>query len=344
MIENARTCLTEVDPGELIDIAVASGGKPFHGKMLRKWLYANRAASFSDMTDLSLAVRRNLEKRYTLRRLTPAAVRRSKDGTVKYAYRLADDNIVETVSIPSRSRTTLCLSSQVGCVVGCRFCASGLEGFARNLTQGEIVEQFLLAAADSPFPVSNIVFMGTGEPLLNFDNLAKALHILNHPKCIGFGARRITVSTIGLPEKILRLAGIGIQVNLAVSLHAPDDEKRRLIVPAAEKIKISSILEAAEKYRKETTRDVTFEYILLGGFNDSVEDAEKLARLLKGTRCMVNLIAWNKVPGIDFRPPASGNVQQFLKTLREKRIPVTVWRSRGRDIEAACGQLRLVTH
>jgi 23S rRNA (adenine2503-C2)-methyltransferase len=336
-----RSCLTELEPDDFVDVAVASGAKPFHGKMLRKWLYKSGVESYEGMTDLSRSLRRKLEERYSLFQLSLAAERRSNDGTVKYAFSLADGNIVETIVIPAKSRATACLSTQVGCAVGCLFCASGLKGFARNLTPGEMVEQFLLASRLSTRPVNNIVFMGAGEPLLNLKNLAAALRILNHPDCVGFGARRITVSTIGLPDKIRELAGMGLQVNLAVSLHAPSDEKRRAIVPAAKGVTIASILAAADDYRMKTTRDVTFEYVLLGGINDSREDAEELAAVLGRRKCTVNLIAWNQVEGIGFKPPAQGRVQTFLKTLQTRKIPVTIRRSRGRDIEAACGQLRL---
>jgi 23S rRNA (adenine2503-C2)-methyltransferase len=343
MNRNPSIALTELPPEQLSQVTTELGGKPFHGKMLRKWIYKRFATSWDEMTDISVTLRRALEEQYRIHQLTEAACRRSKDGTVKYAFRLDDGHIVETVNIPARSRATLCLSTQVGCAVRCLFCASGLGGFVRNLTPGEIVEQFLIAAAASDYPVKNVVFMGTGEPLLNFDNLVKALSLLNGPEAINFGARRITISTIGLPDGIRRLAEIGLQVNLAVSLHAPNDEKRRLIVPSVRKETIAEILEAAEAYRNKTTRDVTFEYVLLGGVNDSGEDAEELAQLLRGTHCTVNLIVWNSVPGIACRSPADGRVTAFLKTLQKGRIPVTIRRSRGRDIEAACGQLRLKT-
>ena len=223
--------------------------------------------------------------------------------------------------------------------MGCLFCASGLKGFGRNLTAGEIVEQFLLGASRSQWPVSNVVFMGTGEPLLNLDNLMRAIRILNHSDCANFGARRITISTIGLPDKIAELAGHGLQVNLAISLHAPNDSIRRQIIPSARSVTIAEILDAAALYRRKTTRDVTFEYVLLGGINDRPEHAEELARLLRPHNCMVNLIAFNSVPGIDFGPPSRGSVPVFLNILQKKKIPVTVRRSRGRDIKAACGQL-----
>ena len=333
--------LSKLQPEEFVELAVDCGGKPFHGKMLRKWFYRGLAASFDAMTDLPRDLRRVLAERCALYSLGESMRQSSKDGTVKVAYALADGNIVEVVAIPSRSRTTLCLSSQVGCTMGCKFCASGLKGYIRNLTSGEMVEQYLLGCAESERPVTNVVFMGTGEPLLNLKNLVPALKRLNHPDCAGFGARRITVSTIGLPDRMVELADAGMQVNLAVSLHAPNDEKRRKIVPTARKVKIAEILEAARVYREKTTRDVTFEYVLLGGFNDSDEDAHELARLLGGMRCAVNLIAFNEVPGLEFRAPAAGRITSFLDVLQKRRVPVTMRRSRGRDIDAACGQLRL---
>jgi len=333
--------LTEVRPDDFIDIALATGGKPFHGKVLRKWFYRNRAKTFQEMTDISLSMRKKLEESYALFQLREAALQKSEDGTVKFAFALIDGQIIETVIIPARNRATLCLSSQVGCPLGCLFCASGLKGFVRNLTQGEMVEQFLIASAHSSFPVSNVVFMGTGEPLLNLPNLRRTLEILIHRDCIDFGARRITVSTIGLPEKIIELADFGLQINLAISLHAANDRTRREIVPAARQFKIADILQAAQVYRQKTTRDVTFEYVLLGGVNDSHDDANELADLLEPFKCTVNLIAWNKVEGIGFDSPSRGSVPAFLKTLQNRNISVTVRRSRGRDIDAACGQLYL---
>lgn len=331
--------LTDLEPDAFVAAATSAGGKSFHGKILRKWLYKLRAASFDAMTDLPRALRQRLEEDYVLHRLSEVAAEHGQDGTSKYAFGLEDGSVIETVAIPSRSRTTLCLSSQVGCAMGCQFCASGLKGFGRNLTAGEIVEQFLLGASRSKWPVSNVVFMGTGEPLLNLDNLIRAIKILNHRDCVNFGARRITVSTIGLPGKIAALADCGLQVNLAVSLHAPNDEIRQRIIPPARDHSIAEILDAAVVYRKKTTRDVTFEYVLLGGINDAPQHAEELARLLRPYNCMVNLIAFNSVPGIGFAPPSQGRVPLFLKILQKNKIPVTVRRSRGRDIKAACGQL-----
>jgi len=331
--------LTDLEPDDFVGLALSAGGKPFHGKMLRKWLYKHRAASFDAMTDLPHALRERLEESHVLHRLTEVAAEHGQDGTSKYAFGLGDGSVIETVALPSRNRTTLCLSTQVGCAMGCRFCASGLKGFGRNLTAGEIVEQFLLGASRSEWAVSNVVFMGTGEPLLNLDNLIRAIKILNHRDCVNFGARRITVSTIGIPEKMIALADCGLQVNLAVSLHAPNDALRQGIIPTARSYSIAEILDAAVVYRKKTTRDVTFEYVLLGGVNDAPEHAEELARLLRPYNCMVNLIAFNSVPGIGFEPPSQGGVPLFLKILQQKKIPVTVRRSRGRDIKAACGQL-----
>ncbi len=333
--------VTDLPPEAFPEAAVSAGGKPFHGKIVRKWIYKNRARSFDEMTDLSLALRRSMKKRYSLFRLDRADSRQSSDGTTKHAFSLPDNETVETVVLPEQKRLTLCLSSQVGCPMGCRFCASGLLGFDRNLTPGEMVEQVLFAAPPDK-KISNIVFMGTGEPLLNLDNVKRAIRIINDPGCLDIGARRITISTIGLPDRIVELADLGLQVNLAVSLHAGDDETRRSILPVSGKTAIADILEAADLYRQKTTRDVTFEYILLSGVNDSQEDAQKLARLLGKRKCTVNLIPWNPVAGIDFQPPSRTAVQAFQKTLESKRIPVTVRRSRGGDIEAACGQLRLL--
>ncbi len=328
-------------PGEFPDLAVQAGGKPFHGRIMRRWIYKGGLTSFDEITDLPQSLRKSLAERYVLNRLTSLEVQKSADGTEKAAFSLHDGNIVETVLIPDRNRKTVCISSQVGCPVGCRFCASGLKGFKRNLASGEMVEQVVWARSQGPDSLTNIVFMGTGEPLLNLENLKKAIQVINHSDGLNIGARRITVSTVGYPDRIRELAALGLQINLAISLHAADDAKRQSIVPTADKVPITAILAAADDYRQRTTRDVTFEYVLIGGVNDSSGDAETLAALLKGRKGSVNVIAWNKVEGVDLQEPSPAAKADFLARLMKRKIPATLRESRGDDIAAACGQLRL---
>ena len=337
---NRYSFITDLTPEELNALVLSMGGRPFHGKNLSAWVFRRGVRTFEEMSDLPKALRMRLEEAYRIHRLEETRRLTSRDGTARILYRLPDGNTVETVDIPEGNRRTLCLSTQVGCAMGCRFCASSLAGLKRNLTSGEMVEQ-VLHALRSGARVTNLVFMGVGEPLMNLRNLARALETMNRFEGLGLGARRITVSTVGLPDRIRRLADLGLQVNLAVSLHAATEEKRRHLIPAAKKISTASILEAADHYRTVTTRDVTFEVLLLGGVNDGREDAEALARLLGERKCYVNIIPFNPVPSLPYGPPTPKRVAAFRDILEQSGVPAAVRRPRGRDIEAACGQLRL---
>jgi 23S rRNA (adenine2503-C2)-methyltransferase len=274
------------------------------------------------------------------------------DGTRKLLLAFPDGETTETVWIPSGRRNTACLSTQVGCPVGCRFCASGLDGLRRNLTAGEIVEQALrirLLIADqqredeSTDRLSNIVIMGMGEPLANYEQLVKALRIINAPWGLGIGARKITVSTIGLPKQIRRLAQEDLQLNLALSLHAPDDELRRELVPWAQAVPIAELIDACGDYFKATGREVTLEYVLLDDVNMRARHAEGLAKIAKRLRANVNLLRYNPVAGLPYRRPGSEATYEFQRRLRERGINAHVRSSRGRDVDAACGQLRRST-
>ena len=254
-----------------------------------------------------------------------------------------DGSNAETVMIPDADRRTACVSSQVGCPVGCKFCASGINGSKGNLNSAQIVEQvFQLNRALQPGKerITNIVFMGMGEPLANYSNVISAIRILHDPGAFNIGARRITLSTVGVPSKMRQLAGEGLPINLAISLHAPTETLRRELIPWAEHFSLEDILEAARYYFSETGREVTLEYILLAGVNDRREHARQLAQLSRTLRANVNLIRFNEVAGLPFRRPASGDVVQFQEILREAGVNAHVRKSRGRDIDAACGQLR----
>lgn len=340
-----RPNLKDFSPGALRERFAADGFPAFRADQVAQWLYARGVEDPSAWTDLPHALREGLAARFETRALEVTSVARSSDGTLKATLAARDGAVLEAVVIPEEERTTLCVSTQVGCPVGCRFCASGIAGVVRNLRASEIVEQFLHgraeAAAGPLGHLSRAVIMGIGEPLLNADNLLEALALVTDPEGLGLGTRRVTISTIGHPDRIRALAARGRPYPLAVSLHAPDDETRARLVPSMAKIPIADILAAARDYFESTGREVTFEYVLLGGVNDAPEHAQALARLLAGTRSTVNLIPWNRVAEFDFDPPAPGAPERFASVLRAAGIPATIRWSRGADAAAACGQLRI---
>ena len=264
-------------------------------------------------------------------------------GTEKFLVHLPDENVIECVLLREGKRITVCVSTQVGCAMACQFCASGLLGLERNLTAGEIVEQALHVKNHLPPDerLTNIVFMGIGEPLTNYDNVVKSIRIINAEWGLGIGARHITVSTVGIVDGIRRLALEGLQVNLAISLHAPNDIIRSKIIPSNKKTGIKNIIAAAQEYFDVTKRDISFEYILIDGINASKQDAESLARLLKGIQCNINILPLNPIKEFNFRPPPQETIEMFCKTLERQGLIVTLRKKKGDDINAACGQLRL---
>ena len=309
-------------------------------------LYHRDAQSGGDLKQLPEPLRRELVSAFPPRVLQPVEERRSADGTVKYLSRLEDGETLETVLIPAPSRNTLCVSTQVGCAYACAFCASGLNGFQRNLTSGEIVQQLLLiqrflkkTAARSR--VTNVVFMGMGESLANYVHLLKAIRILNSPEGLGIAARKITISTVGLVPMIERLSKEGLQLELAISLHAPHDDLRGQIMPVNRKYPVQELLQACRAYARTTRRLITFEYILIDRVNDEPAHARDLAALLKGLMCKVNLIPCHPIPGRPFQRPSNNRMFAFGRILKEGGISCTLRKSRGLDIEGACGQLRL---
>ncbi len=296
------------------------------------------------MSDLPLDLRRKLEKEYSLSVLKIARVRRSKDGTEKFLLELGDDgNLIECVSIPSGNRVTGCVSSQAGCKFSCSFCASALGGFKRNLTTGEIISQVLTLKNNSTAgKLTHIVFMGSGEPLDNYDNVLKAIRIINSKEGFNIGARRITVSTCGIIPGIKKLAQEDLQIELSVSLHAADDKTRSRIVPINKKYPLKDLFACLKGYIKETNRQVTFEYILINGLNSDLQNAFNLSKMLTGLGLVkINLIAANPVKECGVMPPDKKEILAFKGQLLKEGIPVTLRVSRGSDIEAACGQLRL---
>ena len=321
----------------------------YRADQIADWIYRQGAEMFEQMTNLSKELRAWLAERADVFRSRVTAESVSSDGTRKLLLTWPDDQSVETVWIPEPERHTACLSSQVGCPVGCGFCASGQPGLARNLTAGEIVEQALrvqrLIAASAepglerPARLSNVVLMGMGEPLANYDAVVRAIRILNAPWGLNIGARKITLSTIGLPKQIRRLADEGLQLNLAFSLHAPEQKLREQLVPWG-KVPLSELLAACQYYFEQTGREVTLEYVLLDGVNMEQRHAAELARIARRLRCNVNLLRYNPVPGLPFGRPSAESAYAFQRELRNHGVNAHLRTSRGQDIEAACGQLR----
>jgi 23S rRNA (adenine2503-C2)-methyltransferase len=323
---------------------------PMRVSQIRKQVLANRAVTFEEMTDLPKDLRAELAANFAVFSTRVERHLAASDGTHKLVLRLHDDRMIECVLIQDEGRATACVSTQVGCGMGCVFCASGLNGVVRNLTAGEIVEQLVrlrnlvTASPGTAVPglprLTHIVVMGMGEPLANLDNLLAALAVAGDKNGLGIGARHITISTVGLPAKIRRLADLGKQYHLAVSLHAPNDALRTRIVPTNDKTGIPAILEAADYFFEKTGRQVTYEYVVLGGLNDGPDHAKELARLLAGRKAHVNLIPWNDVEGLPYRRPTDADLNGLIDTLRRAGVSVKVRKRKGSEIDAACGQLR----
>ncbi|MFO0581036.1 MAG: 23S rRNA (adenine(2503)-C(2))-methyltransferase RlmN [Anaeromyxobacter sp.] len=327
-------------------LVAALGEKPFRARQLFRWLHQKGAASLDEMSDLPAAFRAALAEQATLTTLERATEQRSTDGTIKWTWRTHDGKLVESVYMPEEDRRTLCVSSQVGCAVGCTFCMTGTMGLARNLTAGEIVDQIHranrrvieLGLHPGPRPLTNLVFMGMGEPLANFKHLKLALDLLLHEDGPNFSHRHVTVSTSGLVPMIAKL-GAETPVKLAISLNATTDRVRDEIMPINKRFPLAELLAACRAFPVKQGRRITFEYVLLAGVNDSLEDAERLWRLLKGIPAKVNLIPYNANPGLPFQAPAPERVAAFQELLAARNVTAVVRKNRGRDIAAACGQL-----
>jgi len=316
------------------------GEKPYRAEQIFKWLYQVNVTSFDEMTDLSLELREKLKKEYDICNYNIIERQVSKDGTVKYLFDILDGNAIETVLMTYKHGKTICVSSQVGCKMGCKFCASTGIAFIRNLTSGEIVEQLLAVEKDLSVKISNIVFMGIGEPLDNFDNVMKAIEIINYPKGLGIGARHISISTCGLVPKIYEIADKDLQCTLSISLHATNNEKRSSMMPINNLYSIEELMKACRYYIEKTNKRISFEYALAKDNNDNEQDAKELVKLLKGMLCHVNLIPINKIEEGKFSKSTNENIIKFRDYLNNKGIVATIRRELGSDIEAACGQLR----
>ena len=324
-----------------IEAWVVEQGQPkYRGKQIYQWIYERGVESFGDISVLPKAWRQTVmaESPNILGRSPIHYRSEAPDGTIKLLLKLSDGNIVETVGIPTYKRLTVCVSSQVGCPMACDFCATGKGGWQRNLSRAEIVEQVLAVREVFDRRVSNIVFMGMGEPLLNSTAVLGAVRSLNED--LGIGQRNITVSTVGVPGQIHRLAQEKLQATLAVSLHASNQDVRLQLVPTAKRYPIEALLDDCRDYVKETGRRVTFEYILLAGVNDTAESARELAGLLRGFQSHVNLIPYNPINEVDYQCPSAERINTFVRTLQDRRIAVSVRRARGLESDAACGQLR----
>jgi len=320
------------------DFAVKYGEKPFRGPQVVKHLWENPAESFAAMTDLPIAFRNLLNEHFTIPRLTLAMRQTSNDGTEKFLFRLDDGEFIETVAIPEGSRLTLCISSQAGCALQCAFCATGAMGFTRNLQMFEIAGQVReMKLLDPPKQVTNIVFMGMGEPLMNWKAVDPALTVLNSAAGLGIGARHITVSTVGVLPGIVALGERPEQFRLAISIHAPNDELRQSLMPINTKYPLASVIDAGKVF----DRRVTFEYVMLGGINDQGEHALQLAALARECRAFVNLIPLHPGGAGEFTPSSPEQIHWFARRLRASGVEVAVRKSRGMDIAAACGQLRV---
>lgn len=326
---------------ELKDVMTSQGHKAFHAKQLYSWMHGHLAASYDEMTNLSKNLRESLKEQFPLTVLKTVEVQTSRiDGTQKYLFQLHDGHVIESVLMKYQHGNSVCISSQVGCRMGCRFCASTIGGLTRNLRASEMLDQIYRIQQATGERVSNVVVMGTGEPFDNYENLLRFIRILTSEEGLHISQRNITVSTCGLVPRILELAGEHLQITLAISLHAPNDNKRREIMPIANKYSIQEIMDACRYYFKETGRRITFEYSLIQGVNDLLEDARELTELLRGMNCHINLIPVNPVRERSYKKSTREAVENFKLKLEKCGINVTIRREMGSDIDGACGQLR----
>lgn len=349
MEPKAPQSLLGMMPGEVEALIKEMGEPGFRAKQVVEWTFVRRVADIEAMTNLPKALRERLKERLVTRTMTIATVSGSADTTRKFLLKLNDGRYVETVLIPANpalyggksDRRTLCVSSQVGCAYDCKFCASGLAGFTRNLTAGEIVEQIVQVEAHTGERVDNLVFMGMGEPLANFSNLIKAIEILNAEWGIGIGARHMTVSTSGLAPQIQKLADFPLQIRLAISLHGASDPVRNEIMPVNRKYPLAELFEALEAWNAKRKQFLTFEFILIEDVNDSLDQARMLAKRARSVNAKVNLIPYNTVDGLPWKRPSEQRQDAFLEVLTSAGVTATLRREKGHDIAAACGQLRL---
>ena len=332
--------LKDYNIDDLKEIFVALDEKAYRAEQVFNWIYKENVTNIDDMTNLSLDLREKLNNEFSLHNFNISKKLESKDGTKKYLFDLLDGNAIETVLMEYKHGFSICVSSQIGCKMGCKFCASTGIPFIRNLTSGEIVEQILAVERDTGIKISNIVFMGIGEPLDNYDNVIKAIRIINNPKGLNIGARHISISTSGIVPNIYRLAEENIQCTLSISLHSADNKKRSEMMPVNNAYNIGELIKACKDYINMTNRRISFEYALAKDDNDNLDDAKKLVKLLKGMLCHVNLIPINKIENGKYSKSTNENIIRFRDFLNDNGIVATIRRELGSDIDAACGQLR----
>ena len=326
---------------ELKDSLAEMGEKPFRANQIYEWLHKKHIQSIDEMTNISLALRNKLSEKYDFGRFEIVRMQESKiDGTRKYLFALGDGNMIESVLMRYHHGNSVCISSQVGCRMGCAFCASTLDGLVRSLTPGEMLGQIYAISSDIGERISNVVVMGSGEPMDNFDNIVKFIGMLTDERGLNISQRNLTVSTCGLVDRIRQLADMQFQITLAISLHATTDESRRQLMPIANRYSIKEITDACAYYFEKTGRRITFEYSLVGGVNDSEEEAERLSKIAKPLHAHINLIPVNPIKERNFVPSKDRNIKAFQNKLEKNGINVTIRREMGRDIDGACGQLR----
>jgi len=344
IMEKTRPNIRHVEVAEIERFIGRLGEKPFRVKQIVEWLWQKHAHSFDEMTNLSKELRKQLEETFTFPALTINTTQLSEDGTLKTRFKTFDDHMIEGVLIPTTLRKTACVSSQIGCSLSCKFCATGTMERKRNLSFDEIYDQvvYILQQSEETYDkhLSNIVFMGMGEPLMNYHNLLKAVERITSPEGLGMSAKRITVSTAGLVKQIRQLGDDNVKFKLAVSLHAANDRKRNEIMPINESNNIKSLIEALNYFYKKTGTEISFEYILFRDFNDTEQDAEELTKIYRQVPAdLINVIEYNSVDNFGFDKPDEEGFERFVEILQKNRVNVRVRRSRGKDIDAACGQL-----
>ena len=350
-MNDSRPAILDLWSADLVSWLQERQQPSYRADQIFEWIYRKRVTEFARMLNLPETLRSELENNFRLFGLRKIRQTGSEDSTRKFLFSLVDGNLIETVLIPASpdlyglaaDRKTLCVSTQVGCAYGCKFCASGLDGWTRNLRSGEIVEQIIQVESETGEKVNNIVFMGMGEPLANFEQLLRAVKTINADWGIGIGARHMTVSTSGLAPRIRELADQPLQIRLAISLHGATDEVRGQIMPVNRKYPLAELMDACAYYSSRKKQRITFEYILINGINDGLDQAEKLARLARRIEAKVNLIPYNQVQGLSWSRPSNNRQNAFLQALRSRGIDATIRQEKGHDIDAACGQLRLQT-
>jgi 23S rRNA (adenine2503-C2)-methyltransferase len=338
-----KTDIRSLGLDELTEALQKRGEAAFRARQVYEWLWKRSCTSFDQMTNLSLDLRHWLSENFCIRPIELHQHQKSSDGTIKSAFRLHDGKVVEGVLIPTENRMTACISSQVGCALGCKFCATGYMGRVRDLDAAEIYDQVVLinrqAESSYGMPLSNIVYMGMGEPMLNYRQVIRSVELISSPSGLGMSPRRITVSTAGIAKMIRRLADDGARFNLALSLHAADDDKRNTIMPINESNRLETLREALQYFSRLTGNEITLEYIAFDRFNDGIDDARKLLRFASSFPCKINIIEYNPIAEASFIKSDVSHLEAFSAWLEQKGITVNLRRSRGKDIDAACGQL-----